>query len=48
MEKMHAFAVFIEKYLRSYGGSDTNLTEAVKCTNSKTGMQREIVEIKII
>ena len=44
VEKMHAFAVFSDKYLRSYGCSDTNFTAGIKCTNPKT----EIVETQII
>lgn len=32
-EKMHAFAVIIEKYFLSYGGGNTNLTAPVNCRN---------------
>ena len=46
--KMHAFAVFTDKYLRPYGCPDTNFTAAVKCTNLKPKIQSEIIEIEII
>ena len=46
--KMHAFAVFTEIYLRPNGCSDTNFTAAVKCTNLKTKIQSEIIQIEII
>ena len=45
---MHAFAVFTEKYLRSYGCSSTNFTAIVNWTNPKTEIQIEIVETQII
>ena len=45
---MYAFAVFNDKYLRSYDCSDTNFTAEIKCTNSKTEIQSEIVETQII
>ena len=48
VEKMYAFAVFNDKYLRSYDCSDTNFTAEIKCTNSKTEIQSEIVETQII
>ena len=38
VEKMHAFAVFTKKYLRSYGSSVTNFITAVNCRNKKTEM----------
>ena len=36
VEKMHAFAVLYDKYLRPYHRSDTNFMTTVKCTNPKT------------
>ena len=36
VEKMHAFAVFTDKYLRPYGCNDSNFTATVNCVNSKT------------
>ena len=36
VEKMHAFAVFSDKYLRPYSCSDTNFTVTVNCINPKT------------
>ena len=45
---MQVFAVFIEKYFRSYGCSGTNFTATINCTNSKTELQIEIIETKTI
>ena len=42
VEEMRAFVVFSEKYLRTYGCSDTNFATAVICTYTKTEIQREI------
>ena len=46
--KMHAFAVFTGKYLRPYDCSETNFTLRLKCTNLKTKIENEIIEIEII
>ena len=35
-EKMQAFSVFSNKYLQSYGCSDSNFTATVNCTNLKS------------
>ena len=48
VEKMHAFAVFNDKYLRPCDRSDTNLTTTVDYTNPKTEVLAEIIEIQII
>ena len=48
VEKMHAFAVFNDKYLRSNGCSDTNFTATIKCTNLKTEIQSEMNKTQII
>ena len=48
IEKMYAFAVFTEKYLRSYNCSGTNFTAAVNCTSPKTELQTKIMEVQII
>ena len=42
VEEMRAFVVFSEKYLRTYGCSDTNFATVVICTYTKTEIQREI------
>ena len=42
---MHAFADFENKYLGPYGWSDTNFTATVKCTNPRTEILNEIIEI---
>ena len=47
IEKIHAFAVFTEKYLRSYDCGGTKFTATVKCTNAKTEMQIEIIETQV-
>ena len=47
VEKIHAFAVFTGKYLRSYGCDGTKFTAMVKCTNRKIEMQIEIIEIQV-
>ena len=47
-EKMHAFVVFKDKYLRPYGCSNTNVMATVNCTNSKTEILSEIIEIQMI
>ena len=47
VEKVHAFAVFTEKYLRSYGCSGTNFMAVINCTNPKTEIQIEIIETEI-
>ena len=44
VEKVHAFAVFMERYLRSYGCNNTNFTAAVSCTNSRNEIQTEIIK----
>ena len=38
-EEMHAFVVFTDKCLRSYGCSGTNLMATVNCTSPKTEIQ---------
>ena len=48
VEKMHAFAVFTDKYLRPYGFSDTIFTATVNCTNPKSEILSKIIEIQII
>ena len=48
VEKMHAFVVFGDKYLRPYGCSHTNLTTTVNCTSTKSQILSEIIEIQII
>ena len=45
VEKMHALAVFSDKYLRSYGCSDTFFTATVNCTNPKYQILSEIIKI---
>ena len=45
---MRAFLVFTENYLRPNGCCGTDFTAAVKCKNSKTEKQSEIIEIYII
>ena len=47
VDKMHAFAVLTEKYLRPYGGSDTNFAAAVNCTNPTNEIKSEIIEAQI-
>ena len=47
VEKLHAFAVFKNKYLRSYGCSNTNFTSTVNRTNPKTEILSETIEIQI-
>ena len=42
---MHAFAIFNNKYLLPYGYGDTKFTAAVNCTNPKTEILSEIIEI---
>ena len=46
VEKMCAFTVFTQKYLRSYGYNDTIFTTAVNCTNQKTEAESKIIEIQ--
>ena len=48
INKMHAFAVLTEKYLRPYGWSGTNFTAAVSCTTPNTEIPSEIIETEII
>ena len=48
VEKMHAFAVFNNKYLRSYDCNDTNFRAAVNYTNPKTQIVSDIIEIRTI
>ena len=48
IEKMYAFAVFTEKYLRSYNCNGTSFTAAVNCTSPKTELQTKIMEVQII
>ena len=48
VEKMHAFEVFSDKYLRRYGCNNTNFTATVNCTNTKSLILSEIIEIQII
>ena len=48
VEKMHVFAFFTEKYLRSYDCSGTNFTATVNCTNPKPEIQIETIETQII
>ena len=48
VEKMYALAICNNKYLRSSSYSDTNSTAAVNCTNPKTEILSEIIEIQII
>ena len=48
VEKMHAFAVFTEKYLGSYGCNGTNFTDMVVCTNQKMEILIEIIETELI
>ena len=42
VEKMHAFAVFSNKYLRPYGCSDTTFAAAVDCANPKNEILSEV------
>ena len=44
---MHAFAVFTKKYLRPCSCSGATFTAMVNCTNPKTEMQIEIIELEI-
>ena len=46
VENVHAFAIFSYKYLRPYLRNDTNFLAMIKCANSKTEMQSEIIETK--
>ena len=48
VEKVCVFGVFPEKHLRPYGCISTYFTAAVNCTNPKTKIQSEIIEIQII
>ena len=48
VEKMHASAVFSNKYLRPYGCSDTIFTAMVNYTNPNSQILSEIIEIQII
>ena len=48
VDKMHAFAIFTKKYLRSYGSNGTNFTTAVNCSNRNTEVQNEFIEIEIM
>ena len=48
IEKMGAFAVFTEKYLRPNGWSGSKFSTAVNCTNSKIEVQSKIIETQII
>ena len=48
IEKMYAFAVFKDKYLRPYGCRNKNFTVTVNCTNPKNEILSGIMEIKII
>ena len=48
VEKMHTFATFTEKYLRSYGCLDTSFTAAVKFADPQIKIQSQISEIEII
>ena len=45
VEEKYAFAVFSNEYLQPYGCNDTTFTAAVNCTNSKTQIISEIIEI---
>ena len=47
-EKMGTFPVSTKNYLRPYGCNGTYFTATVNCTNQKTKIQREIIEIEII
>ena len=42
---MHAFAIFNDKYLLPCGYGDTKFTATVNCTNLKTEILSEIIEI---
>ena len=44
VEKIHAFAVFNDKYLRPYRCSDRNFTATVNFTNPKTQIVSKIIE----
>ena len=46
VDRIRAFVVFNEKYLRSYGCSDTNFTAAVNCTNLKTEIKSTLIELQ--
>ena len=48
VEKMHAFAVFSDRYLRPCGCSDTIFAATVDCTNPKFQILNEIIEMQII
>ena len=48
VEKMLAFAVFSNKYLRPFRCSDTAFTSMVICANPKPQILSEIIEIQII
>ena len=45
---MRAFVAFTDKYLWPYGCSSSSFTAADNCTNRKTEIQSEIIEIHII
>ena len=48
VEKNNTLAIFSDKYLRSYSCSDINFTATVNCTNPKTQILSEIIEIPSI
>ena len=47
VKKIHAFAVFSNKYLWTYGCSNTNFPATANCANPKTEILCEIIEIQI-
>ena len=46
LEEMGPSTDFTDKYLRLYAYSGTNLKPAINCTNPKTEIRKEIVEIQ--
>ena len=48
VNKMHAFVVFSENYLRPYQWSSTNFTAVVNDLNPKTETESEIFEREIV
>ena len=47
-EKVHAFAVFTDKYLRPWGSSSTNFMAEVNCKNLKIKIKSKTIKTEII
>ena len=46
VEKVHAFLILNDKYLRLHGCSDTNFRATVKCTNPETEIKVKSLKYK--